>query len=71
MEKFAAAELVAQYLNDKNLKSEAEVALIQILRQTIKSGDREKSKEMTKALIDNTNSNDIRSQAHELFESLN
>ena len=71
VENFAAAELVAQYLNDTNLKSEAEVALIQILWQTIESSDREKSKKLTKALIDNTNNNDVRSEALELIESLN
>jgi HEAT repeat protein len=71
VENFAAAELVAQYLNDKYLKSEAEVALIQILWQTMESGDKEKSKKMVKALIDNTNNNDVRSEARELFESIN
>jgi len=71
VENFAAAELVYQYLNDKKLKSEAEVTLVKILWRTIESGDKTKSRKMTKALIDNTNNTDVRREASELYESLN
>jgi HEAT repeat protein len=71
LEYFPAAEFVVQFLSDKKLKSEAEVALIQILRETIEPGNKEKSLKMIKTLIDNTSSSKIRTEAREMYESLN
>ena len=71
VEDFAAAELAAQYIDNKNLKSEAEVALIQILWRTFESSDREKSINMTQILIENTKNDRIRKEALELSKALN
>jgi hypothetical protein len=64
---FEAMQMAASYLDDKELKEEAEAAVVKIAETTMKGHSRE-TKEMLQKVIDGTTNDSVREQAQKLLK---